>query len=60
MDAHLDGGGATKTSIAPGRQKPSRRHCALHMQLDNRLVFINRDRSLLSIQSRFSKHIEHY
>jgi hypothetical protein len=30
---------------------------ALHMHLDNRLVFINRDRSLLTLQSRFLKHI---
>jgi hypothetical protein len=30
---------------------------ALHMHLDNRLVFINRDRSLLALQNRFLKHI---
>jgi hypothetical protein len=31
---------------------------ALHTQLDNWLMFINRDRSLLALQSRFSKHIQ--
>jgi hypothetical protein len=30
---------------------------ALHIHLDNRLVFINRDRSILTLQSRFLKHI---
>jgi hypothetical protein len=39
MDAHLEG--ATNTTIAPGRQKPSRRHCFKYTEENSCLLIFN-------------------
>jgi hypothetical protein len=39
MDAHLEG--VTNTTIAPGRQKPSRRHCIKYTEENSCLLIFN-------------------